>query len=107
LTAEEKHARCTGKHLDLAPSLAKKGRGLESALAGTYDCDGPPCEHRKIRMIGGVACEFWRQLIEHLRSCRERSDPRSDYDLRRRDRFAVGERKAKSSTMVIDPRDRP
>jgi hypothetical protein len=51
LTAEEKHARRTGKHLDLAPSLAKKGRGLESALAGTYDGDAPPCEHREIRVV--------------------------------------------------------
>ena len=42
MTAEEKHAGCTGKRLDLAPSLAKKGGGLESALAGTYDGDSPP-----------------------------------------------------------------
>jgi hypothetical protein len=51
LTTEEEHTGCTGKHLDLAPSLAKKGRGLESALAGTYDGDGPPCEHREIRVV--------------------------------------------------------
>ena len=42
MTAEEEHAGCTGKHLDLAPSLAKKGGGLESALAGTYDGGDSP-----------------------------------------------------------------
>jgi hypothetical protein len=51
LTAEEKYAACTNKHLDLAPSLVKKGRGLESALASTYDGDCPPCEHREIRVV--------------------------------------------------------
>jgi hypothetical protein len=54
-----------------------------------------------------MAREFWRQLIELLRSRSERSDPRGDHDLCRRDCFAVGEREAKSSAMVVDAYNGP